>query len=237
MDPMALSFAAMNFTYLKSMTLTTAANAIWLQNTAPMWVFLLGAVLFKERVRRLDGITLAFVAAGVGLIVAMEIRALNQSSAAHSLPGVFYGLASGLLLASVYLALRRLRQFDPWWLVALNHLVAATLFAPYVAWQGLWPTPWQLAVLACFGVFQMGLPYVLFAKGMRHIPTYEGSGLALLEPLLVPIWVFLAWRHLPTYQAPQWWTYAGGGLILTGLAIRYGAELLRREPACGNAQA
>jgi drug/metabolite transporter, DME family len=221
MLPMVLAFAAMNFTYLKAMTLTTAANAIWLQCTAPIWVFVLGALLMKESMRWLDGITLAFVAAGVGLIVAMEAQG-------ESLAGVLYGLASGVFLAFVYLMLRRLRAFDTWWLVALNHAVAATLFAPFVVWQGVWPSGVQLAVLACFGVLQMGLPYVLFARGMRHIPTYEGSGLALLEPLLVPVWVFLAWGHLATYQAPRWWTYAGGGLILLGLLLRYGAEALSR---------
>jgi drug/metabolite transporter (DMT)-like permease len=226
--PMVLCFAAMNFTYLKSMTLTNAANAIWLQSTAPLWVFLLGALFFQEQVRRLDWITLVFVAAGVGLILIMEIRAQQKSGDGHSLPGVLYGLGSGLLLACVYLFLRRLRTFDSWWLVGINLAMTGALFAPYVAWQGVWPTSGQFAVLACFGAFQMGLPYVLFARGLRHIPSYEGSGLALFEPLLVPLWVFLAWGHLATYEPPRWWTFAGGGLILAGLALRYGAEALRR---------
>jgi drug/metabolite transporter (DMT)-like permease len=224
MAPMVLCFTAMNFTYLKAMTLTTAANAIWLQSTAPLWVFLLGALFFREGVRRLDWITLVFVAAGVGLILTMEIRAQQQSGDGNSLPGALYGLTSGLLLACVYLFLRRLRTFDSWWLVGVNLAMTAALFTPYVAWQGVWPTGSQLAILACFGAFQMGLPYVLFARGLRHIPSYEGSGLALLEPLLVPVWVFLAWGHLASYEPPRWWTFAGGGLILAGLALRYSAE-------------
>lgn len=221
MLPMALLFAAMNLTYLKSLTLTSAANAIWLQSTAPIWVFLMGAALLKEPIAALDWITLCFVVAGVGLILAME-------SQGESLPGVLYGLASGVVLAGLFILLRHLRRYDTWWLVALNHAVAAILFAPYVVWQGIWPSGWQIVVLACFGVFQMGLPYVLFARSLRHIPSYEASGLALLEPLLVPIWVFLAWRHLSSYQPPQWWTLTGGGLILAGLALRYTTEALRR---------
>jgi drug/metabolite transporter, DME family len=227
--PMAICFAAMNFTYLKAMTLTTAANAIWLQSTAPLWVFVLGAAFFREPVRQLDWITLVFVAAGVGLILTMEIFAQQQSGDGHSLPGALYGLTSGLLLACIYLMLRRLRALDSWWLVGLNLAATAALFTPYVAWQGVWPTGSQLAVLACFGAFQMGLPYVLFARGLKHIPSYEGSGLALLEPLLVPLWVFLAWRHLATYEPPRWWTFAGGGLILAGLTLRYAAEAFRRR--------
>ncbi len=74
----------------------------------------------------------------------------------------------------------------------------------------------------------MGLPYVLFARGLRYIPSYEGSGLALLEPLLAPVWVFLAWGHLTSYEPPTWWTLTGGSLILAGLMVRYTAEALRR---------
>ncbi|MBW3597452.1 MAG: DMT family transporter [Planctomycetes bacterium] len=224
MLPMALAFAAMNWSYLKGMTLTSAANAIWLQSTAPIWVFLIGAAVLKERISRLDWMTLGFVAAGVGLIVTQEAKG-------ESLPGVLFGLTSGVALAIVYVFLRQLRRYDTWWLVAWNHTVAAALFAPYVAWQGIWPSPWQLVVLACFGAFQMGLPYVLFARGLRHIPSHEGSGLALLEPLLVPVWVFLAWGHLASYQGPAWWTLAGGVLILGGLLLRYTAETLRRPGA------
>jgi drug/metabolite transporter, DME family len=221
MLPMALAFAAMNWSYLNAMTLTSAANAIWLQSTAPIWVFLMNAALLKERISRLDWMTLAFVAGGVGLIVVQEAQG-------EALAGVLYGLTSGMMLAGVYVGLRQLRGHDTWWLVAVNHATAAALFAPYVIWQGVWPSGWQLAVLACFGVFQMGLPYVLFARGVRHIPSHEASGLALLEPLLVPVWVFLAWGRLASYQGPQWWTLTGGALILGGLLLRYTLETLRR---------
>ena len=62
----------------------------------------------------------------------------------------------------------------------------------------------------------MGLPYVLFARGLRHIAGHEATGIGLLEPIVMPVWVWLVWQ-----ESPQWWTLAGGGLILAGLAIRY----------------
>jgi drug/metabolite transporter, DME family len=74
----------------------------------------------------------------------------------------------------------------------------------------------QLVVLAAFGLFQMGLPYLLFARGLRSVSSQEASLISLLEPVLVPVWVYLAWG-----DKPAWWTLGGGGLILTGLAIRY----------------
>ncbi len=222
MLPMVLCFAAMNLTYLKSMTLTTAANAIWLQSTAPIWVFLFGAILFREPTRGVDILTMVFVLVGVGIILLMEAQG-------ESLSGVVYGLISGVFLAGVFVLLRRLREIDTWWLVSANLGVTATLLAPYVVWQGVWPSGWQLFILACFGALQLGLPYVLFARGLRHIPSYEGSGLALLEPVLMPVWVYLAWSHLDAYQPPQWWTWTGGALILAGLAVRYGTEIFQRR--------
>jgi drug/metabolite transporter (DMT)-like permease len=65
-------------------------------------------------------------------------------------------------------------------------------------------------------MFQMGLPYILFARGLQRIPGHEATGLNLIEPILVPLWTYLAWN-----ERPAWWTIAGGALILTGLAVRY----------------
>ena len=67
-----------------------------------------------------------------------------------------------------------------------------------------------------FGVFQMGLPYVLFARALRHVPTQEAALLTLIEPITNPIWVFLLWGEA---VAPSTWV--GGILILGGLAVRY----------------
>jgi drug/metabolite transporter (DMT)-like permease len=83
--------------------------------------------------------------------------------------------------------------------------------------------------LVGFGMFQMGLPYLLFARGVCSVPGHEASGIVLLEPILVPVWVYIAWSHSETYQSPQWWTLAGGMLILVGLTTRYIAPMRRRR--------
>lgn len=212
--PMVLVFAAMNVTYLSAMSRTEATNAIWLQYTAPVWVFLISAIWLREQIVTRDWLLLAFGTAGVGTILAFELRG-------EALAGVVCGLLSGLFYAGVVVSLRQLRHLDLVWLVALNHVIASVLIAPYVLYQGLWPTPVQLVGLAGFGIFQMGLPYVLFAHGLRSIAGHEASGITLLEPLLVPIWVYLAWHQTPTYQPPAWWTLAGGAMILAGLVLRY----------------
>jgi len=212
--PMLLAYAAMNYTFLAALTLTTEANAIWLQHTAPAWIFLIGVFVFREPVHRRDPWLLVCCLLGVGLILCCEMG--GQAPA-----GIVFGLLASMSYAGVVLSLRQLRDEDGAWLVFLNNLTTAVLFLPLVLYYDLWPSGEQTLALSIFGIFQMGLPYVLFARGVRRVTGHEAAGIVLLEPILVPLWVYLAWRHVPSYQAPQWWTLAGGCLILLGLGLRY----------------
>ncbi len=217
--PMTAMFAGMNYTYLTSMAQGSAANAIWLQCTAPVWVLLVGVFVFREPSVWRDWLLVAFVSAGVGVILCYESRGV-------ALEAVLWGLASGIFYAGVVLSLRQLRSLDPVWLAAINHLVTAMVLAPLAFSGSHFPSGMQWLLLACFGIFQMGLPYVLFAHGLRHIAGHEATGIGMIEPLLVPLWVYLAWG-----DAPAWWTLVGGGLILIGLAIRYFEPPSRKQVA------
>jgi drug/metabolite transporter (DMT)-like permease len=92
-----------------------------------------------------------------------------------------------------------------------------------------WPDAGQLAVLAAFGIFQMGLPYVLFARGLRAVTSQEATGIGLLEPILLPVWVYLVWNEVPAGS-----TLAGGSLILAGLALRYAIPFMKQQEAVAN---
>jgi drug/metabolite transporter (DMT)-like permease len=207
--PTTATFVAMNYTYLTAMAKGSAANAIWLQCTAPVWVLLIGVFVFGERAVWRDWLLVAFAAAGVAVI-------LHYESQGESLEAVLWGLASGVFYAGVVLSLRQLRHMESAWLVALNHLVTAVVLTPFAFGTAHFPSGVQWLLLAGLGIVQMGLPYVLFARGLKHIPGHEATGIGLIEPLLVPVWVYLAWG-----DKPAWWTLVGGGFILVGLAIRY----------------
>jgi drug/metabolite transporter (DMT)-like permease len=206
---MTVLFAGMNYAYLTAMVTGSAANAIWLQFTAPVWVLLAGVFWFGERAVPRDWVLVAFAAAGIGVILFYESRGA-------ALEAVGWGLASGVCYAGVVLSLRHLRGHDPVWLSALNHAVTVAVMAPLALDGAYFPSGVQWALLAGFGVVQMALPYVLFTRGLKRIPGHEATGIGLVEPLLVPVWAYLAWG-----DEPAWWTLAGGGLILAGLAIRY----------------
>ena len=218
--PMVATFVAMNWTYLTAMSLGEASNAIWLQMTAPIWVFLFSVFFLRETIRPLDWMLLGFGTAGVGLILFFEIQGERPQA-------VLYGLLSGFCYAGVVLTLRINREHESTWLVGLNHFVTSLVFAPVMlANRQDWPRGEQWLFLAGFGVLQMGLPYVLFAKGLKSIPSHEASGFGLLEPVLLPVWVFLAWRHAADYAPPRWWTLVGGGFILCGLIVRFLGEAM-----------
>ena len=171
---------------------------------------------------------LAAVLLGVGLIVFFEVR--QQSSMSDSgLQGVMLGLVSGFFYAMVVLSVRALRDLDSAWLISLNLLVTAVVLLPYVLYLGVLPSFGQASWLVAFGAFQLGLPYVLFARGVRHMPSHQASFIVLLEPLLVPFWVWLAWRNDASYERPSWWTLVGGSMILVGLISRFGFDRSRSK--------
>ena len=225
--PATAIFAAMNFTYLTAMATGTAANAIWLQSTAQMWVLLVGVLVFRERAVFRDW--LLVVLCGLGIAFILTFEALNAE--VKSFEAVIYGLVSGVFYAGVVLSLRQLREFESAWLVGLNHLVTAIVLSPWAvaAYQSgkHWPSGWLWLLLAGFGILQMGLPYVLFARGLKTIPGHEAAGIGLLEPLLVPIWAYFVTAG---QDVPKWWTLAGGGLIFAGLVVRYVGSARSPQP-------
>ena len=226
--PAALSFTVMNAAFLMAMTLTNEGAALWLQYSAPLWVYLLGVGLLGEPATRRDTWMIAGVTCGVAVILCGAWRGGGMMP--HQGVGAAWGLTSGLALAGVFLSLRRLSGLDPLWVVAVCHLTAAAALAPWVLTRYAWPSAGQLMWLVAFGAIQMGLPYVLFTRGLRTVPAHEASCLALLEPLLVSLWVYLAWGRSPDYRPPDTWTWAGGILILLGLLVRYSGRVSVRPP-------
>ena len=214
--PLSLAFTLMNVTYLSAMAFTTAANSIWLLSTAPWWVFLMAVFVFREPLVRKDLVPLAFGMVGVGMIVCMELTHATGGMGGMGGMGVLAGLLSGLSYACVIVFMRALRTENPFWLGALCQVSAAAMLLPWVIWIDVWPSLTQLAVLAGFGTLQMAIPYVLILKGLQAVSSQETVAIGLVEPVLLPVWVYLAWG-----ETPATWTSAGGVLILTGLVLRY----------------
>lgn len=207
--PLGILFAAMNVLFISSMTLTTAANTILLQYTAPIWVFLGGVFLLRERadLRNLAGLALGM--AGVAVIL-VAFRGDAE------LPGVLLGLGAGVAYAGVVLCMRVARTVDSGFLVVLCNACSAVVLLPWVIAVDAVPSLPQGGVIVAFGVVQVAAAYLVFARGMRAVTSQEAGIITLLEPILNPLWVLLLW-HEPVAVA----TLVGGGFILGGLALRY----------------
>ena len=214
MLPLGLAFAATMGLYLGSVKATTAANAIFLQYTAIFWTIPLAALLLGEKPDRRSVLGIALAMVGVVLIVA-----LGRDGRSGEGRGIALGLGSGLGYAAIIVGFRGLRDLDPTWLAASSNLAGAVLLG---AWIGLdsgtipRPEAHDWPKLVAFGVVQLAIPYVLFARGLRAVKAPEASLLTLIEPLLIPIWVFLGHGERPANA-----TLAGGLFLLAGVATRY----------------
>ncbi len=211
---MVAIFAAMNFTFVLALGGGKASNAILLQYSAPLWIYLIGVYFLGEKATLRGWLTLLLGLAGVGVILVGGWKG-------GELTIIGLGLASGVFYAGVVLALRGLREASSNWLTVLNHLGAALVVAPVLLFSAKgWPslTGAQLAVLAVFGAVQMGLPYLLMARGLRTVNSQEAGVITLLEPLLNPLWAYLV---APDKEAPTEYTFFGGACILAALAWRY----------------
>lgn len=210
-------YAAMILTFVSATKLTTAANAILLQYTGPLYVVLLSPHVLGEprRPRDLGALGLA--------LVGMAIFFVDQLGGGR-LAGDALGLVSGVFYGGTVLFLRRDRTGDALASVLVGNLVAALVALPF-AGDALAPTARDLALTAYLGVVQMGVSYVLFAWGLRAVPAGEAALIGMLEPLLSPVWAFLG-----TGERPASTTLVGGGLVLAAVALPPVWSLVARGP-------
>lgn len=205
---MGLSFALMNASYVAAQSLGTAANAILLQNSASLWMYLASIFWLGEAPSRRGTISLFLGLAGIGIIV-------GGGWEEGELGVIGIALVSGAAYAGILLGLRILRDLPANWLTVWNHLIGALVLLPFVLM--LRPPTWQqYVVLILFGAIQLGFPYWLMARGLRSVDATEAGAIVLLEPILNPLWTWLVCR-----EAPSGWTYVGGAIIIAALAYRY----------------
>ena len=203
-----LAYTAAISAFVSANKITTAANAIALQYTAPMFVCVIVHFLFGEKITGASWISLILGMLGVAVIC---VGSAGQPDAA----GVMIALLSGLLFSIYMVSLRFLKEFNPGTLTFLNNLVCCLILLPWVGSQ-LSISPEEGWIVAVMGVVQLGIPYWLFSKGLEQISVQEASLIVLIEPVLNPIWVALIVGELPSGA-----TLVGGLCIVGSLAFRY----------------
>ena len=236
MAPTAACYTVMVGAFIVSSALGTVAAAILLQYSAPAWAALMAWALFGRRATRGQAAALGLAAAGVGVLLANLWAGGGPDGAAAPALAVLSGVAyAGVIvgLDGIDLDARR-RTGGPANVAAVvlwNNVLAAAALLPWAAWRGeLGLAPRTVAFLLLLGVWQMALPYVLFQLGLRRVGPVAAGLIVLIEPVLSPLWAYLAVGEEPPPGA-----FAGGGLILAAVAVGVLTGRRRRAVPAGPA--
>ncbi len=205
--PTALIYALMILTFVSATKLTTAANAIFLQYTGPLYVLMLGPFLLKEPFRKADAIAIVTALCGMSLFFVGKLEA-------GALAGNLVAVVSGVFFGGTILFLRRDQTRDAMASVFLGNFLAAAIALPF-AFGSITLDLRGVALVLFLGIVQMGVSYVFFVRGLSVVPAAEASLLGMLEPLCSPIWAFIGIGEKP---AP--WAIVGGAIVLISVAAR-----------------
>ena len=203
----ALAFTGCTILFAAATKLTTAANAILLQYTAPVWVALLGAWLLGERARRADWWTIAVTFVGMGVFFYDGLKFNN-------LTGILLAIASGVSFAVMIVLLRKQGAGSTIEAVILGNLLGFLIGLPSIC-AAPWPDHRSLVALLLLGVVQLGIPYLLYSHAIRHVTALEAVLIPVIEPILNPIWVLLV-----VHERPSPLSLLGGGIVLAAVTWR-----------------
>lgn len=202
-----LFFTLMTLCFVTASVKTEAANAIILQYTSTFWIFILSPLVLRERP--------SGRATGVLVLAMIGIAVIFAGEGATDLAGLLIALGSGLSYGLLIMMIRRMRDSDSGAVTVVNCLGSALLLVPVLWIWGGWNVSMpNLLLLLLMGVVQFGLPYYLISLGLRRVPAYQAALLTLCEPVLNPLWAWLA-----VGEGISGATATGGGVIVLALVI------------------
>jgi len=210
----AISYALTLVMFVSATKMTTAASAIFLQYTAPLYLLATGAIFLGEKPSRLDFGTVAVAFCGMALFF---VGKLDTSA----VTGNILAALSGITLAAMFTLLRApgcTPETRPEAMIFGNALLVVGLLAVNLgrgSSEPFTPDASDLFGLVFLGVVQIGFAYLLFAYGVAHVQALEASLIGMLEPVLNPVWVFLFLG-----ETPGWWAVLGGAIIVAAVTVR-----------------
>lgn len=213
--PAAVAYAATLILFVHSNKLTTSANAVFLQASAPAYLLVIGPVFLKEKLRRADlwmGLLIV-----TGMVLFMRGNATPQATAPDPHTGNLLALTAGVTWALALAGLRSAARGSGG--SALPMVVAGNLIVFLVSLPQAFPVLHvdgrSVAVVLFLGCIQIAFAYWLLSRGVRHVPAFEASLILLLEPVSNPAWSWLI--HGERMDA---WALAGAGFVLAGVAFQ-----------------
>lgn len=204
----AVLYAVLLVLFVLSTKATTAANAIFLQYTAPVYVLIFEPLIYKEKFRSRDLITVLVCVGGMALFFVGQLRP-------QDIAGNIMALASGLCFAFYFLLLRhpRAREVNRASSVIYGNLLAVIALAPWGLPALLNINLHDALIVSYLGVVQLGIAYAVFTEGMaRGVRSLDAGIICYIEPVLNPVWVFLVLG-----ERPSRWALLGGTIIVVAV--------------------
>lgn len=203
----AISLTLTTTLFMLANKLTTSANAIVLQYSAPVFILIFSVIFEKIKPSYKDLVAVAFTLFGISLFFIDRLQTGNWF-------GDFIGVLSGVSFAGVFFA-NKLPNANPMDASLLGNLFSILLI-PFLFFDQnfLIFNPMNWSVILLMGTFQLGIPYILFSLGIKKTNAVKSSIIATIEPILNPIWVFLFIGELPGILS-----LIGGSIVLLTIAI------------------
>lgn len=206
-----IAYAGTMISFVLANKLTTAANAIFLQGSAPLYVLLLGPLLLGEKTQLRQLLLMAILATGVVFffIGSQPVSTTAPDPIAGNIVGMAIGLCYGLCIMGLRWLGRDSDDIGPATsAVCCGNLIAALVALP-MALPVLSSTPIDWAMVIFLGVIQIGVAYAFLVRGVSRVPALETSLILLVEPVLSPVWAWFFHDEVPTM-----WALIGGVIIL-----------------------
>ena len=203
----AIAYAVMIITFVQATRWTTAANAVFLQFTAPLWVALFGIWLLGERPRRSDWAAMISIALGMLLFFGDELSSTG-------LWGNLLAIFSGMCMALMFIALRKQKDGSPVETALLGNLIAGVIGLPFILFGDQPVNAREISIILFMGVFQLGLPFIVVTLAAKQLRAIEQILIQSLEPILNPIWVFLFVGERPSPSA-----LVGAAVVTTAVIV------------------
>ena len=181
---------------------TTSANAIVLQYSAPIFILILSGLFYHQKFCLGDILTVAATSVGISLFF------LDKLAGGYLL-GNLLALTAGLSFASMFVVTGHADQDSRSSGILLGHLFTCVIGIPFVFVSPTPVTPAAVAVIFAMGIFQLGIPYILYGIAVRKCSPLACSLISAIEPLLNPVWVFLF-----NGEAPSLFALTGGAIVI-----------------------
>ena len=210
----ALCLAATITLFVFANKLTTAAAAILLQFSAPVFIILIHLVFYKKKPRISEAVAVLITIAGMLLFFADRLDS-------GALLGNLLAIASGMAFAGVFVCNKR-EDAQPEQALLLGFIINALIGLPFVPFQVTAELSAWIAVFI-LGIVQVGLAYIFFSIGIKRTPALLACLITALEPVLNPLWVAIGTREIPGV-----YTVAGGAVIV-GTVVCYNLWLEKHK--------